>query len=199
MSDEYAALVAKVEAFTSATFARRRSDMACRAGCDGCCHAWLSVSPVETAKVRAHVAALPLPAREALAVRGRRELAREARGEQPARCAMLEDDGTCAVYEARPLVCRTQGHALRYPAGFIPEAAVRSRAGEREVTYCPLNYQADAPRPEDVLDAERVDQILGVVNHRFASAQSVDSHERTGLSSLAAEADVLESQTVSAR
>ena len=36
---------------------------------------------------------------------------------------MLELDGRCAVYAHRPLVCRTQGYALRYPAGFMPEAA----------------------------------------------------------------------------
>jgi Fe-S-cluster containining protein len=191
MSEEYRALVAKVEGFTSAAFERRRADMACRSGCDACCHAWLTVSPVETHQVREAIGALPAATRVELAARGRLELAREAAGES-ARCAMLAADGRCDVYEARPLVCRTQGHALRYPSGFVPVEAVRAKSAAGEVTHCPLNFVARAPEPADVLDAERVDQILALVNHRFAHARGLDGAQRTSLSELAAEADVLE-------
>jgi hypothetical protein len=98
---------------------------------------------------------------------------------------MLDAAGRCMVYEHRPLVCRTQGHALRYPAGFIPEAAVRARSKTGEITYCPLNFTQSAPEAADVLDAERVDQILAVVAQRFARAQGTDPNERIALSELA--------------
>lgn len=196
MSTEYAALVAKVEGFTSAAFERRRGDMACRSGCDACCHTWLTVSGVEAEAVRAGVRALTAEARARLAERGRRELAREQAGEAAPRCAMLADDGRCDVYEARPLVCRTQGHALRYPSGFVPAEAVRSRSAAGEVTHCPLNFTGRAPDAADVLDAERVDQLLALVNHRHALARGTDPGQRTELSVLAAEADVLERPAV---
>ena len=125
---------------------------------------------------------------------------------------MLGDTGQCVVYEQRPLVCRTQGHALRYPAGFVPEGAVRARAvrvspaggparletheqdgggASGEITFCPLNYTAKPPEAADVLDAERVDQLLALVNHRYALAHEVPGETRTAISELAQEADML--------
>lgn len=191
MHDEYRALLRKVEGFTEATSARRHQDLTCKKGCSACCETWLTLSPVEAAYVRLGVAALPPEKRAQVAARGRRERAREARGEAPSRCALLEEDGSCVVYEHRPLVCRTQGHALRYPEGFIPEEAVRGRVPNGEITYCPLNYANEKPLGADVLDAGRVDELLAVVNLRFAQATHADPARRESISALAAEADML--------
>ncbi len=197
MSSEYRALRAKVDAFAVSTAERRAADLACRAGCETCCHTWLTVSAVEAEALREAIARLPAERRGRLAERGRRELAREAGGEAGARCAMLDEAGQCVVYESRPLVCRTQGHALRYPPGFVPEEAVRARASggtdapAGEITYCPLNYTQAPPRAADVLDAERVDQLLAVVNHRFALARGVPGGARVAISEIAREADML--------
>jgi hypothetical protein len=135
------------------------------------------------------VAALPEPKRSELAERGRREQAREAEAAAPARCAMLDPDGRCAVYEHRPLVCRTQGLALRYPPGVVPASAVRERLPHGEVTCCPLNFGQRLPQASDVLDAERVDQLLGLVNVRFAQATGADPTRRYAISAIAAAAD----------
>jgi hypothetical protein len=102
---------------------------------------------------------------------------------------MLEPDGRCAVYEQRPLVCRTQGLALRYPHGVIPVSAVRERLPNGEVTHCPLNFGERVPAASDVLDAERVDQLLGLVNLRFAQATGDDPTRRYAISAIAAAAD----------
>jgi Fe-S-cluster containining protein len=190
MTTEYRALVDKVEGFTRVVLERRSADIACRAGCSSCCETWLSVSAVEAAELCAGLDALSADARAAVAERGRLEQAREASdpdgASSIARCAMLEPDGRCAVYEHRPLVCRTQGHALRYPAGFIPEAAVRARTSGGDIAHCPLNFTHAAPRGEDVLDAERVDEILSIVGRRFALAHDTDGDARFALSELAA-------------
>ncbi len=192
MNSEYQALVAKVSGFTEPVSARRGSEMACRAGCDGCCHAWLAPCEVEAHALRAQLATLPSETRQAVAARGQRELAREADGQTPARCAMLEPDGRCAVYEARPLVCRTQGHALRYPAGVIPASAVRKRLPSGgEVTACVLNFTQEMPAPADTLDAERIDQLLAIVNLRHCQTRGLDPLSRQPLSAIAAETDVL--------
>jgi len=186
MLSEYAALVAKVEGFTGPAFERSRADMVCARGCASCCLVWLTVNQVEAANVREAIAQLPNDVRLRLAERGAHESQREASAAP--RCAMLEDDGSCAIYAARPLVCRTQGFALRYPAGFIPVAAVRTQRATGDITHCPLNFTERAPEPASVLDAERVDQILAVVNRRYAEAHGVDPAQRHALSALAASA-----------
>jgi Fe-S-cluster containining protein len=197
MGAEYAALVDKVSLFTEQAQARRAADLHCQKGCDSCCRVWLSVGPVEADSVRAGLAGLDEAQRARVRARGLRELAREQAGavaareqerdqNQEARCAMLEDDGGCAIYAQRPLVCRTQGHALRYPSGLIPEQALHARTRGGDVTWCPLNYRAAPPRPEDVLDAERVDQLLALVNHRHAARHDAEPLARFALSALAA-------------
>lgn len=188
MSEEYRALVHKVTTFCETQSERYRADMACGPGCSSCCHAWLSVCAVEEQALRAAVAALPSDKREALAARGRSELAREQRGEHEPRCALLDPDGRCAVYAQRPLVCRTQGLALRYPHGVVPAHTVRQRLSHGDVTCCPLNFAERIPAAPDVLDAERVDQLLALVNVRFAQATGDDPARRSALSAIAAEA-----------
>lgn len=183
MNGEYEALIMKVGAFVDTTGARRAADMQCRKGCDSCCHAWLTVAAVEGANVRAGLALLSPEQRQAVRERGEREQL----GQAEPRCAMLEADGSCAVYAHRPLVCRTQGHALRYPHDVVPVEAVRARATSGDVTWCPLNYTTASPRAEDVLDADRVDQLLAVVNLRFVDGDKERALEREALSAIAAE------------
>jgi Fe-S-cluster containining protein len=204
MPGEYQALVAKVAAFTDATALRRKDDLTCSAGCSSCCHAWLTVSAVEADQLRGGLLALPADERAVVRARGQAELAREASGEREARCALLDESGRCVVYDARPLVCRTQGHALRYPAGLIPSAAIARKTVNGEETWCPLNYHAAEPHREDVLDAERVDQILAVVGARYVLAANATKQtnllptQRFALSQLAAEEDVRNDQTAHA-
>jgi uncharacterized protein len=188
VSVEYHALVHKVSAFCDTQSERYRADMACGPGCSSCCHAWLSVCAVEDAQLTAAVAALPQAEREEIAERGQHELEREHLGEAGPRCALLDADGRCAVYEHRPLVCRTQGLALRYPHGVVPVSAVRERLSSGDVTCCPLNFGERVPAAQDVLDAERVDQLLGLVNVRFSAAVGDDPARRRAISAIAAAA-----------
>lgn len=199
MTSEYRALVAKVEVFTRATSERRAADLACSAGCSSCCEAWLSVSAVEADELRRALARLSSEERNHIRTRAERELTREASGERAARCALLDEAGRCSVYEARPLVCRTQGHALRYPAGFIPRDAIKRRTARGDVTWCPLNYGEKPPLAEDILEAERVDEILAVVARRHASTRGMALDHRLRLSVLAAEGDVLSDEPALAR
>ena len=188
MSAEYHALVEKVDGFVAGVATKRRADLACRAGCSGCCQVWLTLSPVEAGQVQTAIQALSAPAKSALAARGRREQQREAEG-RAARCAMLDETDRCSVYAHRPLVCRTQGLPLQYPAGVVPEASVRARSARGEITYCPLNFTQAAPTSSDTLDADRVDQMLALVNLRYAEARGVDPGVRTSLTALAVAAE----------
>jgi hypothetical protein len=180
----YRALRDKVDAFAAAVHERRAADLACRRGCAGCCRVELSLCAVEAAAVRAHLESLPQEQRGALRAR-----AKGPPSDAAPRCVMLGDDDACGIYAARPLVCRTQGLPLRYPAELIPEASVRGRVQGGAVTWCPLNFTAAAERPPaaaEVLDAERVDQALALINRAYAAPQGEDPLARTPLRDLAA-------------
>ncbi len=153
----YTQLVSKVDAFSAGVHEGRAADMRCAPGCSACCHVELTVCGVEAEEVARGLAELPETARARLAERAR---AAPAYG---GACVMLEDD-RCLVYARRPLVCRTQGLALAYPPGFVPEAAVRAKdARGHDITWCPLNFQDAPPQPREVLDAGRLDETLAVV------------------------------------
>ncbi|MFW5877436.1 MAG: YkgJ family cysteine cluster protein [Myxococcota bacterium] len=175
--EAYRAVLAKVDAFAAATASRRGGDMRCRSGCDGCCHMELEVSPIEAAFVRLAVEALAPAARARMAARavdGRRH-----------RCAMLEEDGRCGIYASRPTVCRTQGLPLRYPSDFVPIETVAGKSGEDDVVWCSLNFTEGPPEGADVLDAERVDTLVGLANQGYCEPHDLDPLSRIPLRSLA--------------
>lgn len=183
--DEYAALRTKVDGFSDTVTRRRAADLRCQSGCAACCHVQLTVSLVEAAGIRAHLATLPAPARAAL----RASLGRPA---SDRRCVMLQDDDTCLIYPARPLVCRSQGLPVSYPAEQVPEEArVGLLSDGKALTGCPLNFTDPQrpPRSDDVLDGERVDVLLGLVNRRYVSSVEPDTSPlaRYPLADLAAE------------
>lgn len=180
-SPEYDALVEKVDAFARKVAARRPDDLECRAGCSSCCAPGLTVSPVEAAPIRDFLA------------RRRSEGARPglggaAPGSRPpaGACVFLDSRGECGIYPVRPLVCRTQGLPLLYPADTVPLEAVMARAGTGEVTWCPLNFTQSAPDGDDVLDAGRLDEMLALVNRRFVDGED-EALERIALEDLARE------------
>jgi len=134
----------------------RPGDVLCREGCFGCCLGSFEISLPEALVLRDAVSALPEPRQTHIRERAARLVARGAQSfpgdpvagvldpgrsdEQDAAyfdalehvaCPLLElPSGRCAVYESRPVTCRTYGLAWR---------------GERAVVHpaCPLNL-ADA-------------------------------------------------------
>ena len=154
---EYDAVVAKVDAAVSKASAT--AELACRAGCDSCCVAGLSVLPVEAAALERH-----------LAERGARgePLAFTARGK--GHCVFLDVSGRCSVYAARPMLCRTHGLPLR-TTGEHPRGSLRV-IGDN-VTVCELNFTTRPPTPAETLDATAILQLLVVVDRRH--------RERVGL------------------
>ncbi|MFO0653815.1 MAG: YkgJ family cysteine cluster protein [Polyangia bacterium] len=180
---EYAQLVARVDGFAADVMTRCAADFSCRAGCDDCCRVELTLSLVEAAALAGSIAALA----GEIKARLRRLLSAPIPTEMP-RCALLDESGQCAVYLARPLVCRSQGLPLRYPTDVVPVEAVRARLASGVVTVCPLNFAVREPDAGDVLDAERVDQILAVLNHRYAAAHGLDGQARYPLADVASAA-----------
>ena len=144
----YHELAAKVDGFFARVTARHGDDMQCGSGCSDCCHVRLTVTHAEAAAIRAHVATLTPDQR------------RELTGGPVDRCAALDQNGRCRIYEARPFVCRTHGAPIRltrqslpviaYPA--LPGKAAPPDGGAESIESCFRNFGHTEPDPDCVLD-----------------------------------------------
>ncbi len=154
VSEEYTNLLSDVDLMAERLTERYRSHIACRAGCCACCRHDLSVFEVEAVSVRAALSALPEMVWEQVCRQAHDVQAHQARGEGVV-CPLLVN-GCCAIYEARPVICRTQGLPLLYAA----------EDGTQEVDFCPLNFTGTGTIEE--LDADHLVQ-LDVFNLKLAS------------------------------
>jgi len=153
-SSRYGELLARLDAFEARVQAAQGRFLRCAAGCDACCRLRRTAFPVEVAAIRAHLVAL---APEDLEVLRARQTDPEVVGGR--RCAFLAPDGRCAVYEARPIVCRTHGPAIRTSEG---------------LSYCALNFEGlgaasvEATLPADaVLNLELVNRMLVLIDTAY--------------------------------
>lgn len=171
---EYDAVVAKVDAAVAKASAT--AELACRAGCDSCCVAGLSVLPVEAAALRRHLAQRT----------ERGELAFTAKGN--GHCVFLDVAGRCSVYAARPILCRTHGLPLR-TSGEAPRGSLRV-VGD-DVTVCNLNFTTRPPTPAETLDATAILKLLVVVDRRHRERAGLkDDTSRVTLDDLRDELDL---------
>ena len=104
----------RVDEVLAQTIANHALDLACKPGCGMCCHMRVEVTPAEAfhlaSWLRRHRSAAQL---EALSERLRHNVAAterlgsaEARKRANIPCALLDTDGRCSAYEARPGQCR---------------------------------------------------------------------------------------------
>src|SRR5690606_34830681 len=121
----YAELTRKVDAKFAEIRAARGGDMQCASGCHGCCEPGLTVPPLEATAIRRHLAAEPAAAAQVA------ELA-AADPHGGTRCALLTAEGRCAIYAARPLICRSHG---------APVAFRTAADGPWQLDVCPLNFK----------------------------------------------------------
>lgn len=144
----------RVDDHFAAAFARSPGAMRCRSGCAGCCHARFGVFGVEAERIR--------DALRELATRDPDLRARvRAQADDPAHdaCALLVDE-RCTVYEARPLICRSHGLAVR----------TRDEDGRSTIDHCPLNYVEEQPPAASVLELANVEAPLSVIARMFEPA-----------------------------
>ncbi|QUV99508.1 YkgJ family cysteine cluster protein [Chloracidobacterium sp. MS 40/45] len=155
----YRQLLADIERFAAVLRQRFPASITCRLGCTGCCQQHLTVLPIEAAALREYVARLDAPTRARL-----RQQAQAAREQEMAPmpttpavpCPALVD-GACAVYPARPVLCRTHGFPLLYLDEDDPTGGI--------LDVCPLNFTDDTATitHRDVFD-------MTVVNTRLVAA-----------------------------
>jgi hypothetical protein len=166
------ALFAKIEAFFAAATAREGAAITCHAGCDDCCRRRFTVTGIEAAVIREGLAALPGERRLALAIR--------ARDGDPGVCPALDDDGRCAIYAHRPVICRTHGLPLRF---------TEPRAGRSlpMLDACPKNFVGQdlaAVSPASVMDQTTLSTILGALDAADAAETGRARGERVEIAAL---------------
>jgi len=170
-------LFAKVDAFFDRGAARfpGADGVTCHAGCDDCCRRRFSVTAIEAEVIAEELAALPAEARERLA-------AHALRGD-PSVCAALIE-GRCAVYAARPMICRTHGLPIRFAA---PEPQLTKVRSLPVVDACPRNFRGRdlGELPADmILDQTTLSMVLGALDTARALETGRPRGERVELASL---------------
>lgn len=154
------------EGFFNQVFSLCKSEMACRAGCDGCCHALFSIFQWEASFVEKWFKELPSIDKERLISLWRtvQEEGKDALGEPATPCPFLYHH-QCSIYSVRPIICRTQGLPLLI---------------EGEVDSCPLNFKEGFPERRLCLDLERLNTLSALLAQEEAGArvQLVDLKEK---------------------
>ncbi len=158
----------RVDAHFDAALARSPEAFACAPGCADCCGVRFGVFAIEADRVAAALREL------ATHDSGLRErVRRQASDAAHTACALLVDR-RCAIYDQRPLICRSHGLPVR----------AREPDGSARVQVCPLNFRAHAPPPASVLELEAVNAPLSVAARLWDGAA-----RRVDLAALAAAVD----------
>jgi len=146
----------KVDSFCVAIQKKHSRPMVCQAGCSSCCHRMPGIFPVEAWFAAEYLRNVPLePAKRIVTL-----LAKFKNQTEVSPCPMLDKRGRCQIYEARPIICRSHGLPIQVPGKKV-----------KDFDSCPLNFSSPGLRAgvssEDVLDVERLNEILSVVDGLF--------------------------------
>jgi Fe-S-cluster containining protein len=161
-SEHLVQLRLRVDRHFDEAVARSPASFACGPGCDRCCHQRFSVFEVEAA-----------PIREALADLGRRDPELRRRIREQGRDATRD-----AIYEQRPLICRSHGLPIALRDLEAPEDA------PLRLDHCPLNFREAAPPRASILMLDAVNRPLALLAELAAPGRP-----RVELAELAATAD----------
>jgi Fe-S-cluster containining protein len=135
----YHALTAFCDAFFERVRTHCAGGMKCGPGCSACC-ALETVSPIEAAVIAEYLRDHPLEAN------------------LPDDGCAFATSGLCAIYPARPIICRTQGLPLRYD-------------GADAIACCDLNFIDAAVGEEYILDASKIAENLMRLNLAYCMAR----------------------------
>ena len=143
----YLLLLIRVDQLCGKITEQFSDQIACRAGCSGCCR-HLSLFPVETANLFRAIKNLPIEIKVILSER--------IQWTENDSCPLLLDD-CCTVYQSRPVICRTHGLPL-----------VTETDGGRVVDCCPENFRTAGSLPGSVvINLETLNSALVAINAMF--------------------------------
>jgi Fe-S-cluster containining protein len=150
--------------------ARAGRHLACRPGCDHCCHGAFAISMLDAERLRRAFQAADFLTAKTIEVRARAWIAEygaefpgdpetglldesaegQARFEEfanDARCPLLNKRGCCELYEARPMTCRVFGPPVEMEGGGLACCELCfTKASEEQIAACrmPLPHTLEA-------------------------------------------------------
>lgn len=123
----------------------------CQKGCSRCCYVDLSVFQVESKNIETWFENLPTEKQQSIREKWQKPLnhTQTFAGVETQSCVFLHEEA-CTIYEARPLICRTQGQAMKFKDG-----------SDEYLDICPLNEEMlDELTEKEVLNLDLLNMIL---------------------------------------
>ncbi len=152
--EEYFTLRNAIDLQCSTLWELYKNNMKCKQGCSKCCesfrilplefHAIQYISPDKTIKINTNAS--------------------------KTECVFLVRN-KCAIYENRPIMCRTHG---------FPLVRLNEEAGAYEVSFCDLNfirYKLSKFTEENVIQEDQINSKLFMLNKRFIQKNYPDKYE----------------------
>ena len=164
----YRQLLEKVNETVARLETAQAAHLRCGEGCAACCGYLMSFYPVEIAHMADAVAGMDAARRDALIA----HLAAYAEHQRETPCPLLDNDGRCRVYEARPVLCRSHGLLLNVASGADDLDIRRS---------CDLNFtetDVAAFGREDSINQQLVSTLLHRINTAFTQRTGMPSDLR---------------------
>ena len=163
------ALQKNVDQFCESFEKKYSKEMTCKKGCSACCHQDLSVFPIEADVIRQWFQNQPDSLKSELIATWKLDQATGAdtSGHPAQPCSFLYKNA-CTIYAARPMICRSQGVALKWVENESPQYDV-----------CPLNFTDGDFDKQDALDIDRLQTLQSI-----AQVSTKATSERVKLSQI---------------
>lgn len=127
--------------------------MQCGRGCSECCHQRVEITPVEAASLSEFVERLPEPRRGALTETVEASMPSGFGDPAPDVCGALARDGSCQIYEARPMPCREWGLLHLHKSRKQHDRPEMGRTPPLVTRSCRKNFvKEDLPQPSTARD-----------------------------------------------
>lgn len=147
-------LYEKIRSFEEALSQNQKEKSQCRKGCSQCCMVSLSIFQTEADHIRSWYHSLSSEKQEVLKATWKKD-------SPPSACHFLKDNA-CTIYEARPLICRTQGLAIKF-----------QEEGKSFLDICPLNEELLATITEkEILNLDLLNLILSQLENMNAQGEN---------------------------
>jgi Fe-S-cluster containining protein len=158
--ETYKKLSEKVSDKFNDIYKKYQNHIACGRGCHQCCVRGLTVNDVEKAAIAEFLGEHP---------ESRSLIKSQGHASHSPYCEMLLQDGSCGIYGARPLVCRSHGVPLN-----LVEQETSLKSDVLPIDVCPLNFSDDdgekALKNLDqihTINLTTLNTILGMINAQF--------------------------------
>ena len=153
-------------------------NMQCQKGCSNCCYTDLTIMSWEESLIYEWFAKLSPDEKSDLKKRWNNNKNPKSKivFNQPALpCAFLIDD-QCSIYEARPIICRTQGMFVTWT----------EEKAEIKRSVCPLNFENESnAKKEDDLNLDTLNYMSVMAQKIYDSSHSTQNEkQRTSLAQI---------------